>query len=135
MSLLPNSVIGTEVASIQNAEVPRELLARLTGTIKHRHVLLIADDLQYFDEDSLRFLSGLAAIQVGAEDILDRIYLLSVINDEIQLEGRPAELVDTIAGTLTVATLSRCESSQFDGVLRCFGLGVPFLPKLSGLDS
>ncbi|MDE2351910.1 MAG: AAA family ATPase [Alphaproteobacteria bacterium] len=133
MSLLPNSVIGTETSSIQNAEVPRELLARLTRAIKHRHVLLIADDLQYFDEDSLRFLSGLAAIQVGVSDLLDRVSMLSVVNDEILLEGKTQELVDTITGTLTAATLDRCDAHQFGDVLRCFGLGVPLPPDVTRL--
>ena len=130
IALLPHGKTRQDIAALQASEVSREFFAHLVRALKSRRVLLVADDIQYFDLNTLQFLNDLFDLQGLGIASEGSISLLSVLNDDITPEETKLNAIEKLTSTLTSISINHCSEIQYGAVLKSFGLSVELSPDI-----
>ena len=118
ISLLPQS--PDESGAAQSTRAPGEFNSLLARLLKRRRVILIADDIQYFDDRTLALLDEIVNVTEPG-DTARRPALLSVMNSDIELHPSRKKLLAAATATLSAVDLRYCYKEEFSAVLRAFG--------------
>ena len=108
------------------ADTAREFLSLVARLAKRRRLLIVADDIQYFDVRTLELLRGLLEAKSDTTDP-DRIRYHQVLNTDAPSRDDIASIVGSLTATSNAIELRHCTKEQFGRVLIALGLnrGVP----------
>lgn len=123
ISLLPQDVAGPADERNWPNDAPHDFTSLIARLIRHDRLLLVADDLQYFDLKTLALLERLLqAVPLKPKDGSTSLTLLVTVNTEFSLPEPAALAVALLSGTTSSIDLAYCRKMQFGSVLRGLGL-------------
>ncbi|WP_027526116.1 AAA family ATPase [Bradyrhizobium sp. Ec3.3] len=127
VSLLPSAVTGEKDA--QSTDAPREFTSMLARLRKRHRVLLIADDIQYFDKNTLGLIDEILNTAIfDPNSHSEDIGLLSVLNTDAAITAAYADRINSLTATMTATSLRYCTSARFSDVLKALGLTTTLPP-------
>ncbi|MFZ5736579.1 MAG: AAA family ATPase [Pseudomonadota bacterium] len=119
VSLLPTGSTSDKDASY--SDIAREFSSLLGRMNKRQRVIIVADDIQYFDADTLNLLTGLFNNPTRSDDDFE-ISIVSTINTSAPLDGAPPPDPRGLTSTINVIELTYCQKNEFASVLHSLGL-------------
>jgi len=114
------------------ADASQEFLSLVARLAKRRRVLIIADDIQYFDVRTLELLRGLLEVS-NEEAEAGRISILSIVNTDASAREDTASLSGSFTKTVNAVELRYCAKDEFGDVLLALGLNTRLPKHLSNL--
>ena len=133
LSLLPRGESDVARARMKDAaNSSEEFLSMVARLLKRHRVLLVADDVQYFDIRSLELLRRLLETR-GDQNDVGRVSILATINTDAPLREEITALIGMFTATANAIELSYCSKQEFSSVLAALGLRRKIPRSLSDL--
>jgi tetratricopeptide (TPR) repeat protein len=131
LSLLPSGDAQREPVK-DATDISQEFLSLVGRSIKRHRLLIIADDIQYFDPRTLKLLRRLLEDKSArAESGL--VSILSIINTSTSVRNDIALIVGSLTATANAVELRYCAKEAFGQVLLALGLNIEIPKSLSDL--